>query len=98
VTALLDHLWQSTLFALPLGALTLLLRRHAASLRFWLWFAASVKFLVPFSVLMVLGGAVTLPVVPMRRAGCDYELDHVADRDVGGRHASGAADLGDGLV
>jgi len=74
VTALLDHLWQSTLFALPLGALTLLLRRHAASLRFWLWFAASVKFLVPFSVLMVLGGAVTLPVVPMLPDGPALEV------------------------
>ena len=65
MTALLDHLWQSTLFALPLGALTLLLRRHAAALRFWLWFAASVKFLVPFSVLMAMGAAVTVPVTPM---------------------------------
>ena len=74
MTALLDHLWQSTLFALPLGALSLLLRRHAASLRFWLWFAASVKFLVPFSVLMVLGGAVTLPVVPMLPDGPALEV------------------------
>jgi bla regulator protein BlaR1 len=65
VTALLDHLWQSTLFALSLGALALLLRRHAASLRFWLWFGASVKFLVPFSVLMAIGAALTLPVAPM---------------------------------
>jgi beta-lactamase regulating signal transducer with metallopeptidase domain len=73
VTALLDHLWQSTLFALPLGALSLLLRRHAASLRFWVWFAASVKFLVPFSVLMAMGAAVTLPVVPMLPDGPTLE-------------------------
>ena len=65
MTALLDHLWQSTLFALPLGALTLLLHRHAASVRFWLWFAASVKFLVPFSMLMAMGAAITLPAAPM---------------------------------
>jgi beta-lactamase regulating signal transducer with metallopeptidase domain len=74
VTALLDHLWQSTLFALPLGALTLLLRRHAAALRFWLWFAASVKFLVPFSVLMAMGAAVTLPVAPMLPGGPALEV------------------------
>ena len=74
MTALLDHLWQSTLFALPLGALSLLLRRHAASLRFWLWFAASVKFLVPFSVLMAMGAAVTLPVVPMLPDGPALEV------------------------
>jgi beta-lactamase regulating signal transducer with metallopeptidase domain len=74
VTALLDHLWQSTLFALPLGALTLLLRRHAASVRFWLWFAASVKFLVPFSLLMAIGAAVTLPVAPMPPEGPTLEV------------------------
>jgi beta-lactamase regulating signal transducer with metallopeptidase domain len=74
VTALLDHLWQSTLFALPLGGLALLLRRHAASVRFWLWFAASVKFLVPFSVLMAMGAAVTLPVVPMLVGGPTLEV------------------------
>jgi beta-lactamase regulating signal transducer with metallopeptidase domain len=74
VTALLDHLWQSTLFALLLAALTLLLRRHAASLRFWLWFAASVKFLVPFSVLMAMGAAVTLPAVPMLPDGPTLEV------------------------
>ncbi|HZQ41319.1 MAG TPA: M56 family metallopeptidase [Rhizomicrobium sp.] len=74
MTALLDHLWQSTLFALPLGALTLLLRRHAAALRFWLWFAASVKFLVPFSVLMAMGAAVTLPVAPMLPGGPTLEV------------------------
>ena len=65
MTALLDHLWQSTLFALPLGALTLLLRRHAAAVRFWLWFAASVKFLVPFSLLMAMGAALTWPGLPI---------------------------------
>ena len=74
MTALLDHLWQSTLFAVPLGALTLLLRRHAASVRFWLWFAASVKFLVPFSVLMAVGAAVTWPGTPMLPGGPTLEV------------------------
>jgi beta-lactamase regulating signal transducer with metallopeptidase domain len=74
VTALLDHLWQSTLFALPLGVLTLLLRRHAAAVRFWVWFAASVKFLVPFSLLMAIGAAVTLPVAPMLPDGPTLEV------------------------
>jgi Zn-dependent protease with chaperone function len=74
VTALLDHFWQSTLFALLLGALTLLLRRHAAAVRFWLWFAASVKFLVPFSALMAIGAALTLPVVPLLPDGPTLEV------------------------
>jgi beta-lactamase regulating signal transducer with metallopeptidase domain len=55
MTALLDHLWQSSLFALAAGLLTLVFRAHAARVRFWLWFAASLKFLVPFAVLVLLG-------------------------------------------
>ena len=55
IAALLDHIWQSTLFAGAVGLLTLAFRRNGAALRFWLWFAASVKFLVPFAALAALG-------------------------------------------
>jgi beta-lactamase regulating signal transducer with metallopeptidase domain len=55
MTALLDHLWQSSLFALAAGLLTLTLRTNAARIRFWLWFAASLKFLMPFTALVFLG-------------------------------------------
>ncbi len=51
-----NHLWQSTLFAAAAGLLTLLLRSNRAHVRFCLWLAASVKFLVPFSLLMLVGG------------------------------------------
>jgi beta-lactamase regulating signal transducer with metallopeptidase domain len=51
--ALGDHLWQSTLFAIMAGLLTLVLRRSHA--RYWLWLAASAKFLLPFSLLLDLG-------------------------------------------
>jgi len=50
-----NHLWQSTLFAIAAGLLTLVLRKNRARARYWLWFAASVKFLIPFSLLVVLG-------------------------------------------
>jgi beta-lactamase regulating signal transducer with metallopeptidase domain len=53
--ALLDHIWQSTLFAGVIWLLTLTFRRNGAAVRFWLWFAASIKFLVPFSALAALG-------------------------------------------
>ena len=43
IAALLDHLWQSTLFAACVAALALLVRRQAARLRFALWLAASLK-------------------------------------------------------
>lgn len=55
MSALFDHLWQSTLFAGAAGLLALALRRHPARARYWAWFAASVKFLVPFSLLASIG-------------------------------------------
>ena len=53
--ALGDHLWQSTLFAVVAGLLTLILRNNHARARYWLWLAASMKFLIPFSLLVALG-------------------------------------------
>ena len=53
--AMLDHLWQSTLLALGVGLLAVAFRRVRAPVRYGLWFAASVKFLVPFAALMALG-------------------------------------------
>jgi bla regulator protein blaR1 len=50
-----NHLWQSTLFAITAGLLTLALRKNRARARYWLWLAASVKFLVPFSLLVIMG-------------------------------------------
>ncbi len=49
-----NHLWQSTMFLAVMGALALLLRQHGGRVRYWLWFAASVKFLVPFALLALL--------------------------------------------
>jgi bla regulator protein blaR1 len=54
-----NHLWQSTLVAVIAGFLTLALRKHHARARYWLWLAASLKFLVPFSLLVELGQRLT---------------------------------------
>lgn len=51
-----DHLWQSTLFAGAAALVAVALRRYGASLRFWVWLAASLKFFVPFAALVALGG------------------------------------------
>ncbi|HEX2759225.1 MAG TPA: M56 family metallopeptidase, partial [Rhizomicrobium sp.] len=61
IAAALDHLWQSTLFAAAAGVVTLLLAGNAARVRFWVWFAASVKFLVPFVWIAALGGLLLPP-------------------------------------
>jgi bla regulator protein BlaR1 len=53
-----NHLWQSTLFAGAAGLLTLIFRKNPASVRHWIWVAASLKFLVPFSLLVTLGSNV----------------------------------------
>jgi bla regulator protein BlaR1 len=53
--ALGNHVWQSTLFAIAAGLLTLILRKNHARARYWLWLAASVKFLIPFSLLVGIG-------------------------------------------
>src|ERR1051325_2459120 len=50
-----NHLWQSTFFAIVAGLLTLAFRKNRAQVRYWLWFSASLKFLIPFSLLMSLG-------------------------------------------
>ncbi len=53
--ALGDHLWQSTVVALVAALLTLALRKNHARARYWIWLAASLKFLVPFSWFVALG-------------------------------------------
>ena len=53
-----NHLWQSTLFAVVTALLTLMLRTNQARARYWLWLAASLKFLIPFSLLVGIGGHV----------------------------------------
>lgn len=75
-----NHLWQSTLFAAAIGVLIATLRGERASVRYWLWWAASVKFLVPFSLLTMLGGALAGAVVPaFELAGWPATLDAVAE-------------------
>jgi uncharacterized protein (TIGR03435 family) len=61
VGELCSHLWQSTLFLGIVALLTLLLRKNQARIRCWLWTTASVKFLIPFSLLVSLGSHLPWP-------------------------------------
>ncbi len=36
--SVLNHLWQSTMFAAATGLLTLPLKKNRAAVRYWLWF------------------------------------------------------------
>lgn len=66
-----NHLWQSTVFVAVAALVTLVLRSNGAHVRHAVWTIASVKFLVPFSLLMSLGGALpawTLPAPTVSKA------------------------------
>ena len=52
---MLDHLWQSTLFAILAGPVILAPRNHRANIRFCVWFSASLKFLMPFPLVAASG-------------------------------------------
>ena len=68
--ALGNHLWQSTLCVVIVGLLTLVLRKNHARARYGLWLAASVKFLIPFSLLIGIGGHLARPrVLPPTEPG-----------------------------
>ena len=64
IHALMNHLWQSTLFAMAAGFLTLPLRKNGAHTRYWLWCVASYKFVIPFSVLSVIGSHLSWRSIP----------------------------------
>ncbi len=63
--AAVNHLWQSTVVAGVAWLLTLALRKNQARTRYWVWMAASVKFLVPFAA-FVAAGAWLRSLVPAR--------------------------------
>jgi hypothetical protein len=52
---LVNHLWQSTAVAVVAWALAAALRKNHARVRYWIWSAASVKFLLPFALLIAAG-------------------------------------------
>jgi len=56
-----DHLWQSTVFGVAAALLTVLLKKNQARARYWIWLAALMKFLMPFSLLIGLGGLLPKP-------------------------------------
>ena len=64
LTDLSRHLWQSTIFAVAVGLLTFAFRRNRAQVRYWMWFVASLKFLIPVILLTNLARE-TLRVIEM---------------------------------
>jgi bla regulator protein BlaR1 len=59
VSLVVNHLWQSTLFAAGVALLAHIVRRNSAKLRYVLWLTASLKFLIPFALLTILGAHIS---------------------------------------
>ncbi|HEU4653217.1 MAG TPA: M56 family metallopeptidase [Steroidobacteraceae bacterium] len=55
MSAIADHLWQSSWFALVAWLLAMVVRHDSAKLRGWIWLAASAKFLFPFALFSWIG-------------------------------------------
>jgi bla regulator protein BlaR1 len=70
LSGLANHVWQSTLCVGAAWVLTLTLKTNRASLRYWVWLAASVKFLIPFGLLVSAGSQLgwrAAPAIPQRK-------------------------------
>ena len=77
-SALVAHLWQSTLVAAIVWLATLALRGNRPRVRYWVWTAASLKFLVPFSWLVALGSRFEWRTAPaIARPVTTFVLDEV---------------------
>src|SRR5689334_24656244 len=58
---IINHLWQSSCCVLLAALLAFMLRRNSPKIRYWVWLSASLKFLIPFALLVMLGGVVPQP-------------------------------------
>jgi bla regulator protein blaR1 len=79
IAAAVNHLWQSTLVVGVAWLLAIALRNNNARARYWVWFAASVKFLLPFS-LLVAGGEwlrSLLPVVAVEQPAVAQAMERM---------------------
>jgi len=77
--ALVNHLWQSTLFVLILWLVTLTLRNNQARTRYWVWMTASIKFLIPFSLLINAGEFLrTSLATPIRSSAVAAAMEQIA--------------------
>ena len=55
LSPLANHLWQSTIVVGICAMLAFVLRQNSARFRYGLWFAAAMKFLIPFSLFVSIG-------------------------------------------
>src|SRR5579871_1863255 len=71
---LINHLWQSTAIAILAWLLTILLRNNPARVRYAVWLVASIKFLVPFSLMTRIGEHCAKPDVNNQTGQAVYSM------------------------
>lgn len=76
--AMANHLWQSTLFAVLVALLARSLKQNQARVRYGLWLAASVKFLIPFSLLVSAGSHLGWPAASSSRVQLSLAAQQVS--------------------
>jgi uncharacterized protein (TIGR03435 family) len=78
--ALVNHLWQSTGITLIAWLLAVSLRRNQARTRYWMWMIASLKFLVPFSLLVAAGESLrSMLAAPIQRPALAVAMEQITE-------------------
>jgi uncharacterized protein (TIGR03435 family) len=77
--AFFPHLWQSTIFAGVAALLTIALRGNRARVRFNIWLCASIKFVMPLSLLISVGSHIRwTPVQQYATPAVSYAVKSIA--------------------
>jgi uncharacterized protein (TIGR03435 family) len=73
-----NHLWQSTVVTLIAWLLALALRKNQARTRYWVWMIASLKFLLPFSLLIAAGESLRSTLsAPVQQPALDVVMEQI---------------------
>jgi bla regulator protein BlaR1 len=79
IDLLIVHIFQSTIFAGAVALLTVAFRKNRAQIRHWMWFSASIKFLIPFSLLLNLGSHIEwAPAVKVSKPAVALAMQQIA--------------------
>ena len=78
LSSLANHLWQSTALVFVAWLLALALRKNQARTRYWVWLSASLKFLLPFSLLADVGRRIgSIIAAPMARPAFSSAMQQI---------------------
>ena len=81
ISAVANHLWQSTVVIFAAWLLVFALRNNQARIRYWIWLLASLKFLLPFSLLIEAGsriGSISATSAPATRPAVASAIRQIA--------------------